>query len=360
MDGSTGSSSQTSGNASPSAALQSGVVDTNAWNASVQSLNDEEHNMAQDRSTPEAYSDILATKDLLQEYCSRHPLPDIKGTLWINKLRYGFFTVYRRLFIVVFTANIVAIIVLASTRRTVSYTDAACGVGANILAAVFARHEPLINAVISVIHLADLSWPIAIRKRLGRIYCHAGIHSGCGAAAGMWYIYFTVLLALQQVRGSNAIRVAIYTTTGAQLLALLTMISLAHPWLRGRHHDLWELSHRYIGWLITALVWTQVFLLGSASDESLGRALVHSPLFWMVLCVTYALVYPWALMRKRSFTFDQLSTHALRLEFDYRPSKTGHNIRLSRSPLVENHGFATIPRADGSRGFSVIISNAGD
>ena len=38
----------------------------------------------------------------------------------------------------------------------------------------------------------------------------------------------------------------------------------------------------------------------------------------------------------------------------------GAAVRLSQTPLLENHAFAVIPQPDGGRGYSIIVSNAGD
>lgn len=310
---------------------------------------------------PLQYSHIIATKASLDAAIATHPLPEIRGSQKLAQIRYGWFTVYRRLFAIVFTANLIAIIILACQRSPqTGYGTVGIGVGCNIFASVLARHDNLINAVISIIHFIPLSWPLSIRKRFGKIYCHAGIHSGCGASAAIWYLYFIVLTAIQPVTERDNIRIGIFLTAAAIFICLLVLIAMSHPTLRGRYHDHWENTHRYIGWLLTAIIWAQVFLLCSISPHTFGVAVARSPLFWLVLGDSILLIYPWVMMRKRTYIANQLSSHALRLEFSHKLSRTGHNIRIASSPLSDWHGFATIPRADGTKGFSVIISNAGD
>lgn len=310
--------------------------------------------------SPLQYSDRIAKADYLEYLTSTYPIPEIRGRMWLHKIRYDFFTVYRRLFALVFTANLIAIIIVASRGRRTGVGHAAIGVGSNIFACVLARHDHLINIVVSTIRFVPHSWPLAIRKRLGKIYCHAGIHSGCGASAAAWYIYFAVMVAIQPVTHNQGVQIAVYTSTAIQCLLLLSMVGMAHPYVRGRYHNIWELSHRYLGYTITALVWVQTILLSSTSHRALGMALVRSVNFWMVIAVTALLLYPWLVMRRRTFEAEQLSSHALRLNFDYRTVRMGDNVRLAQSPLVENHGFATIARPNGAKGYSVIISNAGD
>jgi hypothetical protein len=276
--------------------------------------------------SPLEFADKIAQAQFLEEYTKAYPLPDIENSLLLSKLRYRFFTVYRRLFAIVFTANLVAIAILASRSASgVSYHQAAIGIGSNIFTAVLARHDILVNAVISVVHLVPKSWPLSIRKRIGKIYCHAGIHSGCGVSAAVWYIYFIVLLALQPLEGSEGIRAGLYLTTALIFTSLLSMIALSHPIIRSRYHDIWEHSHRYIGWFLTSAIWAQVFLFCAASspDRSFGSSVLRSPLFWMVLGVTCLLIYPWAVMRKRKL-----------LPTDYRATPYGLSLIIVGQGLV--------------------------
>ncbi|KAM0719303.1 hypothetical protein Q7P37_005208 [Cladosporium fusiforme] len=331
--------------------------------AGFQATNDEaiERNIDPEKDlSPLQFSNHIAGEDFLAAYTAKHPLPTIRGPIWLAKFRFSWFTVYRRLFALVLTANVVSIIILICNDLETTYNRAAVGLSSNIFAAVLARHDNLINAVISVVHVIPPRWSISVRKRMGKIYCHAGIHSGCGVSAAVWYVYYMVLLVLQPVYGPNSIIIPIYLVTALTLICLVIMIGMSHPAIRKRWHDLWEQSHRYIGWLLTALIWTQVFLLCSLSDRALGEALLRSPPFWLVLGVTCLLIHPWAALRRRAFVAKQLSNHALRLEFDYARPRTGHSIRLAKSRLGDWHGFATIPNANDSTGFSVIISHAGD
>jgi hypothetical protein len=326
---------------------------------SIESFDDEKA-IASATVLPLSFSGKIARPEFLEAYAKRHPMPQLVGPRWVLKLRFGFFTVYRRLFAIVFVANIAAIITLASRGTETNSSQAAIGVGSCLFAAVLARFEPLINVVMSAHHLAPLSWPVSMRKRIAKVYSHGGIHSGCGASAAAWYIYLMILLALEPVTGHERLQIGIHFTTAIVFACLIIMIGMSHPRSRSRHHNLWEGSHRYVGWLLTAALLAQVFLFCGATDRSFGSAVVRSTLFWQVMAVVGLLIYPWAVMRTRSYVPTQLASHALRLEFDYCKPKTGHCIRLGTSPLEDWHAFITIPRADGTKGFSVVISNAGD
>ncbi len=54
-----------------------------------------------------------------------------------------------------------------------------------------------------------------------------------------------------------------------------------------------------------------------------------------------------------------LSQHAIRLHFDFETPIAGKAIRISDKPMREWHAFATIDKP-GQKGFSIVVSNAGD
>lgn len=54
-----------------------------------------------------------------------------------------------------------------------------------------------------------------------------------------------------------------------------------------------------------------------SSGQSLGQALVHSPPFWLVVIMTSSIILPWLRLRKVPVRAEVLSSHAVRLYFDY-------------------------------------------
>jgi NAD(P)H-flavin reductase len=56
---------------------------------------------------------------------------------------------------------------------------------------------------------------------------------------------------------------------------------------------------------------------------------------------------------------EPLSKHATRLHFDFDTPIAGKGVRISDNPMREWHAFATISKP-GEKGFSIVVSNAGD
>lgn len=125
------------------------------------------------------------------------------------------------------------------------------------------------------------------------------------------------------------------------ILALLVgMILFAYPKARTRHHDTFEMTHRFCGWTAIALVWCLVrtahtpnsnqtyltvtyaqvvFLIRDYQKpgQTLGQAVVQAPPFWLVLVMTGSIILPWLRLRKVPVRSEVLSDHCVRLHFDY-------------------------------------------
>jgi hypothetical protein len=223
------------------------------------------------------------------------------------------------------------------------------------------------------------------------------VHSGCAISGVLWLVLFTAEATRELAIGgpASALTVAV---TYCVLLMLLTIVTFAYPRFRTLYHNRFEISHRFLGWSATALVWLQVcqtFFFGEnfviivskvisltndyrVVGQTLGNALLHAPPFWLVTALTISIILPWIRLRKVPVRAVVLSKHAIRLYFDYgvfafcsthpkcRSSIAsvvtpvpGSFVRASDNPLVEWHGFATVPEP-GKPGFSLVVSRAGD
>lgn len=139
------------------------------------------------------------------------------------------------------------------------------------------------------------------------------------------------------------------------------MIGTAYPMFRNRYHDAWENIHRYGGYTAIGLVWAQIIIIAIiTSNDNTGKALIKTPAFWFLIIITGFIIHPYLYLRRVPVNAQKLSNHATRLWFDDRTQRSCVGARLSHDFLTENHAFATIPNREGQKGYSVIISNAGD
>ncbi|KAJ5098545.1 hypothetical protein N7532_005546 [Penicillium argentinense] len=252
----------------------------------------------------------------------------------LANLRYATMTLYRRLFSVVILANIgVFAWVMVADRKLVALVNATA---ANLLACGLARQPLVVNAIFFIVCCIPRSAPFPLRRWAAKAYHYGGVHSGCGIAALVWYLGFIGLMSQQYWTPSaptaaGAAGAATVSFSAAPvILAYIVLVLLvaipvvAHPTFRAKRHDYFELTHRFSGWLVVALFVALLLVfsheISQAEGVSLGRFLVSLPAFWFLVVTVAAIVHPWLLLRKVPVRAEVLSTHAVRLHFNYRPT----------------------------------------
>ncbi|KAH7878038.1 nonribosomal peptide synthetase 12 [Lentinula edodes] len=277
----------------------------------------------------------------------------------LRNIRHQIFSLYRRLFGIVFVVNMVIFII--TCVRGASVVKLGEIVVANLLCAVLMRQDYVINAFFTVCCSVPTSWPLAIRRRVAEVYHIGGFHSSCAISGVIWLLLFTGK-ATQSLLNGGLVSPATLAVTYWILTLLVGIVIFAYPTFRSRRHNTFERLHRFLGWTATALVWCQVVLLTNdfkEPEQSLGLALSRSPAFWLLSVLTGSIILPWLRLRRVPVRSVVLSDHAVRLYFDYVTTKPGHFTRISDNPLMEWHGFATI-NEPGKSGYSLVVSKAGD
>jgi hypothetical protein len=306
-----------------------------------------------------ASSSTIATQSTLYSL----NVPEKRQSRPVRNMRHTTFNVYRRLFSIVFLGNMIAFIIMLVKMRTVSQlslSDLATAASANFTVAILIRQDYIVNLLFRTCWLVPHSAPLRLRRMLAKVYENGGVHSGTAVAGTVWFILLTVVITIQFVE--RALRsIPILTLTYVLITLLCAIILFAHPRFRFFSHNTFEYSHRFAGWTAIGIFWAELALLTShfskATGQSYANTLIRLPTFWFLIAITFHLVLPWLRLRKWHFTPEQLSNHALRLNFEKTlPPLSG--LAISESPLREWHPFATFPKAGG--GGSMIISSAGD
>ncbi|KAJ5933617.1 hypothetical protein N7454_005946 [Penicillium verhagenii] len=282
----------------------------------------------------------------------------------LASLRYHIFSIYRRLFTLVYIVNVIAfiIIMVSSREKTLAFVNAA---GINLLVCGLARHPMVVNAIFLTVCRVSVSAPFWLRKKAAEAYHYGGVHSGCGVASFLWYTGLVGLISREYWanNGAGTITLPIIIIAYILLGVLLGIIIVAHPVLRAKRHDYFELVHRFSAWTAVALFLTLLLVFSDqarkAQGLSFGQYLTRLPAFWVVILIVITIVHPWTLLRRVQVKPEVLSSHATRLHFDHTSTNFGKVIGLSNHPLKDWHSFATFPDPD-SKSWSVIVSRAGD
>jgi len=294
-------------------------------------------------------------------------LPKKNGSRAWRYLRWNFFSVYRKLFAVVFIANVAVLISFVARKSPGSLTGLTVAntlnaVAINLLVAILMRQEHVVNILFLLSSSLPTSAPLLVRRWVAKIYSYGGLHSGCAIAALAWYVAFAGVITRSFVAQTESrIPISAVVITYANVALFLLISGFAHPTMRMKMHNHFETTHRFAGWMAVALFWAQLIVLENATrDKSLGLTLIRSPAFWSLVIITLCLFYPWIRLRRRAVRPEYLSNHAVRLHFDYTRLDYCMGVRLTTDPLRETHAFATIAEANKAKGFSIVISNAGD
>ncbi|MBM7863011.1 ferredoxin reductase domain-containing protein [Lentzea nigeriaca] len=209
---------------------------------------------------------------------------------------------------------------------------------ANLTLAALIRQQLVINLLFRLATSVPKHWPLKIRWTLGKVYHFGGIHVGAAICATAWFLVLAVTTA-----GPPFVLALTWT-----IMALLgTLVVLALPRLRAKHHDLFERSHRFGGW-------TVLVLFGVLAATS-------NPVFlWPLALVVASVALPWLRLRRVPVHIVSPSPHVALVSFDHGVTPfAGSSTTVSRNPLLEWHSFANVP-APGRSGFRLTISRAGD
>ena len=279
-------------------------------------------------------------------------------------VRYTILTVYRRLFSMVFLANLAVFIVVVIKDRTL--TDYVNAAAVNLLGVGLARQPLMVNLMFKCACCLPTSAPLRLRRLAAKIFHYGGVHSGCGVAAVMWYIAFVGILTKEATTSATAqlISPAIVVIAWLIMVLLLAIVIAAYPSFRFKRHDYFELTHRFSGWLAIALFWPLLLLyvdkVQQAEHQSYGIMLVKLPAFWILVFLTLSIIHPWLYLRKVPITPEYISPYAIRLHFDFTTIKFGQAFAISKHPLRDWHGFAQFRDLEGPHKFSCLVSKAGD
>ncbi|PPQ78766.1 hypothetical protein CVT25_010639 [Psilocybe cyanescens] len=299
---------------------------------------------------------------------NRDILPEKTGTRVTRYLNFNFFTTYRKIFTVIFTANLIAFICFVVKAKGVPFSaDVAVASSANLMATILFRQENFVNLCYEIAVCVPHSLPLSIRRRLAKVFHYGGAHSGSGTAAVVWFLLYTALITKEYIHKPSSDALANLITCYILVTMFILILGSAAPRFRIMFHDYFEASHRFAGWTALVTFWIHNGLaanvLAKEQGIPLGLYFVRSPNFWFFCVSTSCSLLSWSRLRHRNVYPEILSDHAIRLHFKYKAMQPFYGLKISDRPLLEWHAFATIPDEDENgkiNGFSVVVSNAGD
>nr|XP_043622760.1 adenylate-forming reductase 06235 [Erigeron canadensis] len=288
--------------------------------------------------------------------------PKVESRLSVILLDQGMFTVYKRLFVVCLTLNITGLVLAATGHFRYARDHATLFSIGNLLALILCRSEAFLRVVfwLAVNVFGHPRVPLRLKTAItSLLQSLGGIHSSCGVSSVAWLTYSLILTLKDRDSTSNEI-----IGVASAILALLCLSCLAaFPLVRHLHHNVFERTHRFTGWLSLILLWAFIVLTKSYDPDTksytkdVGSKLVKEQEFWFTLAITILIIIPWLTVRRVPVNVSAPSGHASIIKFagGVKPGILG---RISPSPMSEWHAFGII--SDGKDEHMMLAGAVGD
>lgn len=212
---------------------------------------------------------------------------------------------YRMFFITIFTVNIIGIgFTLAhkwDTGREWSATFALSLITAGLLA----RNEMFLRCLYVTLLFLFKRWPpFWFRNAITAFLLHVGgVHSGMSVAGTLWLITAMIEFFRQ---GPHVIHHAVLVFAVFASVVLIVVCLSATPWIRDNYHNVFENTHRLLGWFGVGILWVLVGLADAwepgpnGTGQFSGHKLARKPDIYIAIFITILVFGPWTTYRKVS------------------------------------------------------------
>ncbi|WAR56364.1 hypothetical protein PtB15_7B212 [Puccinia triticina] len=265
-------------------------------------------------------------------------------TVSISIKFWTWFSPYRQMLflVIIFQACLVLINLLGGWHFVRTHSSAF--VTGNMLVAIAIRSEWVMRLIYWISIKSFRGWtPLKFRVAVVAILYHiGGLHSGCGISAMLWLI----LSWAYHIMNKNLYHYLVLVSLFLSMLVTVATCFFATPLIRGLHHNTFEITHRFLGWLgiITGLIFviaSSWWDVNTQSWRASGRYLVRQEEFWFMIAIIPLVVGQWITVRNVPVTVQAPSNKASVIRVPGGLT-SGLHTRVSRGGLREWHIFGAV------------------
>lgn len=183
-----------------------------------------------------------------------------------------------------------------------------------------------------------------------------GLHVGAGFATFVWILVYMINMFARTTFGCTWQEWIMRITIVIMVAGLSVMILTALRPIRERYHNLWEYTHRFVGWFTLLNLVLHVI---AKSATSRPATIFSTPLPYLTLVCLISVFYIW-------FTAQQVPVEASSgtgvaiVKFPCRPTmKDGTFARVS-TDFLQWHAFSVAMTNNTKSEFAIIVGAAGD
>lgn len=233
----------------------------------------------------------------------------------------------------------------------------------NIFVAILVRNEIFLNLLYRVLIKTCRALPVsvAIKNSVTSGLLHlGGVHAGCAVASLVW-----VGISVSQPPSEGFVdkHGAIHLLLSVLLAMLIIMCIMSLPAIRDRYHDLFEFTHRFLGWSALLLLWGYALLTISWSPVTAETGFLvgttKSISLLLTVLIAALILSPWLTVRKVQVQARVHSPAIIEISFP-GGSEPGMFGRISRHALADWHAFAVVSGERKAVSHMMVISGVGD
>ncbi|KAH9454101.1 hypothetical protein Pst134EA_013195 [Puccinia striiformis f. sp. tritici] len=214
----------------------------------------------------------------------------------------------------------------------------------NLLVAIAIRSEWVMRLLYWISIKLFRRWtPLKFRVLVVAFLYHiGGLHSGCGISAMMWLI----LSWTYHIMNKDLYHSLVMASLFLSMLVLVASCFVATPLVRALHHNTFEITHRFLGWL--GIVTSLIFVITSSwwdvntqTWRTSSKYLIRQEEFWFLIVMIPLILGQWITVRNVPVTVDAPSAKASVIRVPGGLT-SGLHTRVSRGGLKEWHIFGSI------------------
>ncbi|OAV98266.1 hypothetical protein PTTG_00317 [Puccinia triticina 1-1 BBBD Race 1] len=254
------------------------------------------------------------------------------------------FSPYRQMLVLVVVVEALMIIVTLLGGWHFARTHLPALVTGNLLVAIAIRSEWVMRLLYWISIKLFRRWtPLKFRVLVVAILYHiGGLHSGCGISAMMWLL----LSWTYHIMNKDLYNPLVMASLFVSMVVVVVTCFVATPIVRAIHHNIFEITHRFLGWLgiITSLIFVIVsswWDINTQTWRTSGKYLVRQEEFWFMIAIIPLIIGQWITVRHVPVTVNAPSGKASVIRVPGGLT-SGLHTRVSRDGLREWHIFGSI------------------
>ncbi|KAA1078301.1 hypothetical protein PGT21_033017 [Puccinia graminis f. sp. tritici] len=254
------------------------------------------------------------------------------------------FSPYRQMLLLVVAVEAIMVIITLLGGWHFARTHLPAMVTGNLLVAIAIRSEWVMRFLYWVSIKLFRRWtPLKFRVLVVAILYHiGGLHSGCGIGAMMWLL----LAWTYHIMNKDLYHSLVMASLFVSMIVVVATCFVATPLVRAIHHNIFEITHRFLGWLgiITSLIFVIVsswWDVNTQSWRTSSRYLIRQEEFWFMIAIIPLIIGQWITVRHVPVVVTAPSSKASVIRVPGGLT-SGLHTRVSRGGLKEWHIFGSI------------------